>query len=135
LSVAAPVEVVSQEDKAVLFLRGSVGVADAYAVHDAALQLAAAAEGVFRGVSGGSDVHLNIGSNRGPSFEVNMSEVEAMDVAVLQILAALEAEFTRQGATFEIRVSSAIERHWHAAGWRDSRSEHARKPPPGPGAW
>jgi ABC-type transporter Mla MlaB component len=105
------VEIVSQQDRAVLYLRGSLGMADVLALREAAVRLAAEPDAPA--------APLNAGPSVDPRVRVDMSEIEGVDVGVLQILAALDAEFGRQGRRLVVqRPPETVEGQWRVAGWR-----------------
>lgn len=107
MSVAPAIEVISREEKSVLILRGHLSLADSVALREAAVTFSTA-----RARGGQPD-------SRASSLGVcDVSELESTDVGVLQILAALEAEFARHSRTLVVEgVSEALRSHWEAAGW------------------
>jgi anti-anti-sigma regulatory factor len=94
-------EIVSREDLLVLCLRGSLGIADAPALRDAALRFTE-----------------NVGASGAESACVDLSAVEGVDTGVLQVLAALDAEFARWKWRIIVeRPPEAVESQWRKAGW------------------
>ncbi len=106
--IATPpsVEIVAREGNRegnnVLCLRGALGVADASSLRAAAMRFA-------RPPAARAAAELS---------QIDLSELASLDVSVVQILAALEAEFARQGRRLEMLGSpEAVRRQWESAGW------------------
>lgn len=115
IATPPPIEIVACDSnpdsnpgmKNVLCLRGSLGVADASALRAAATRFARPPAG--RAAADISPIDIS---------QVDISELASLDVSVMQILAALEAEFARQGRRLEMRGSpEAVRRQWESAGW------------------
>ena len=107
MSLAPPIEIVSREEQTVLVLRGSLSLADASALREAAVTLSIAAASAGESASERRSVCLDL------------SEVESIDVGILQIWAALDAELVRHARPLLVQgISEALLSHCAAAGWR-----------------
>ncbi len=108
------VEIVAREGNPVLCLRGALGVGDASALRAAATRFArppaaAAPEATGPEAAGTAAAGLS---------QIDIGELASLDVSVMQILAALGAEFARQGRRLEMPgASQAVRRQWESAGW------------------
>ena len=105
MSVTSAIEVNVRTEKSVLVLRGRLSVAEAPALRDAAVTFSIPAA-----AGGGPDFAASV---------CDMSELESTDLGILQILAALEAEFARDSRTLTVEgISQNLRSQWEAAGWR-----------------
>lgn len=102
------VEVISGKGHKVLHLRGSVGIANGRMLRDAALKMAV-------GPTGADASHR---------VHIDMSDLQGVDVAAIQILAAMDAECVRRGRTIEVAgLRDAVRQQWIRAGWQGIGAE------------
>ncbi len=123
------VEIVAREGARVLWLRGPLGIGEASALRAAATRFARPSPAAKQSITATQSGAPGPSAAAKQCPAVDISEVESLDASVVQILAALDADFARQGRRLEMRGSpEAVRRQWESAGWSGFAAESLPAP-------